>query len=263
MPHAIKLAFVVILLSAAPAAAAITMCSAESGAMRVPLLELYTSEGCDSCPPTDRWVSSLPQRGYTSGRVLPLAFHVDYWNYLGWQDSYAKPAFSERQRAANQRNKSRVVYTPQLMLDGADYRRGLRGNDFSARITAINNQQPRAHINLAIISGPRLQVKMTFPDTIDRNNVRVYIAVYENGLATDVPAGENRGKRLLHDFVVRELLGPWIPDAAGNYSFDLPLQFPPHWQSSRLHIAAFAQDLTTGATLQALSLPNCVVAPRQ
>ena len=240
-----------------PVSKAATICTAESGTQRVPLLELYTSEGCDSCPPTDRWVSALPQRGYTSKRVIPLAFHVDYWNYLGWQDPYANAAFSARQRAANQRNKSRVVYTPQLILDGADYRRGLWRNDFGTHITTINQQQPRAHIRMSIVSGQRLQGTITVPDTRDRNAAQIYIALYENGLATEVRAGENRGKRLAHNFVVRELAGPWMPDAGGTYSINLPLQFPPHWQTANLHIAAFAQDLTTGSTMQALTLPYC------
>ena len=70
-----------------------------SGELRVPVLELYTSEGCDSCPPADRWVSGLPARGLAADRVVTLAFHVDYWNHLGWADPYARAEFSERQRA--------------------------------------------------------------------------------------------------------------------------------------------------------------------
>lgn len=193
--------------------------------------------------------------------MLPLAFHVDYWNYLGWQDPYAKSEYSARQRTANQRNHSRVIYTPQLMLDGTDYRRGLVRDDFGSRITKLNNQKPRAHIRMAIVDGPRLQGQITVADATDRKTARIYIATYENGLATDVPAGENRGKRLTHDFVVRKLTGPWIPDSAGSYSIDQPLQFPAQWQVANLHIAAFVQDAASGATLQALSLPNCPANP--
>ena len=93
-------------------------CSATSGAQRVALLELYTSEGCDSCPPTDRWVSALATRGFAGDRVIPLAFHVDYWNYLGWKDPFAQARYTERQRFVNARVRTRTIYTPQLMLDG-------------------------------------------------------------------------------------------------------------------------------------------------
>ena len=242
-----------------PAVLAAT-CSAESGAARIPLLELYTSEGCDSCPPTDRWVSALPQRGYTTVRVVTLAFHVDYWNYLGWRDPYAQAAFSARQRESNRRNKARVVYTPQLMLDGADYRRALFRDDFGERVAAINNQKPRAHIRLTIsgsASGPRLLGRITVPEIADRDTADIYLAVYENNLVTDVRAGENRGKQLTHDFVVREMTGPLTPDAAGSVNLDQPLPFPDGGKAARLHVAAFAQNRATGATLQTLSLPYC------
>src|SRR5262252_8617302 len=117
-------------------------CDATSGGRRVPVLELYTSEGCDSCPPVDRWVGGLPARGLTPDRVVTLAFHVDYWNHLGWADPYARAEFSERQRAATRRNEGRFVYTPQLMLNGKDYRRGILSDDFKERVEAINRERP-------------------------------------------------------------------------------------------------------------------------
>lgn len=76
------------------------------------MLELYTSEGCDSGPSADRWVSALPGRGLGSDRIVVLGFHVDYWDYLGWRDPYAQRVFSDRQRAINARNGTRFVYTP-------------------------------------------------------------------------------------------------------------------------------------------------------
>ncbi len=100
-------------------------CNAKSGTQRIALLELYTSEGCDSCPPADRWASTLPTRGFGTDRVLTLAYHVDYWNYIGWTDPFSQSRFTERQRFVNARNRNRTVYTPQLMLDGKDYRQGL------------------------------------------------------------------------------------------------------------------------------------------
>src|SRR5688572_822163 len=127
--------------------AASAQCTAESGASRVALLELYTSEGCDSCPPADRWISGLPGRGWGIERVVTLGFHVDYWNYLGWNDPYANAAYSARQRSASQRNRARVVYTPQLLLNGRDYRRSPERDDLHDRIGTLNREKPKARLS--------------------------------------------------------------------------------------------------------------------
>ena len=97
-------------------------CSVSSGTSRVALLELYTSEGCSSCPPADRWLSGLAAKGVNSERVVPLALHVDYWDYIGWRDRFAHPGFSERQRQMAVLGNSTLVYTPQVMLNGRDFR---------------------------------------------------------------------------------------------------------------------------------------------
>jgi len=229
-------------------------CSAESGKSRVALLELYTSEGCDSCPPADQWLSNLPQRGYTPHQVLALAFHVDYWNYLGWKDPYAQAQFSTRQRDASRRNQARVVYTPQLLLDGADYRRGLFGDDLGQRINAGN--APGAQISMRVDTRdaqPRLRAKIS---TV-ADSAQAYVAIYENNLVTEVAAGENRGKRLRHDFVVRELYGPFAVTAATPLNLDRMIRYDQGWKSADLHIAVFVQDTRNGAALQALDLPWC------
>ena len=105
-------------LAAMPAVAA--ECTATSGAQRVPVLELYTSEGCDSCPPADKWISELPARKLGVDRVLALAFHVDYWNQLGWIDPFSQAAFSDRQRQHSKRRGVSFVVTPQLLLNGQE-----------------------------------------------------------------------------------------------------------------------------------------------
>lgn len=242
------------LLFATPAAA--TTCSAESGKSRVALLELYTSEGCDSCPPTDQWLSALPQRGYTPQQVLALAFHVDYWNYLGWKDPYAQALFSARQRDASRRNQARVVYTPQLLLDGADYRRGLLGDDFGQRIASGKTRAPGAQISMTLDTGgaePQLRARVNNAN----GSAQAFVAVYENNLVSTVSAGENRGKRLRHDFVVRELHGPLMIKAGTPLLINQSLRKGRDWKAADLHVAVFAQDIGTGATLQALDLPWC------
>src|SRR5688572_29811207 len=164
-------------------------CNATSGAQRVALLELYTSEGCDSCPPADRWVSALPARGFNAGRVLTLAYHVDYWNYLGWKDPFAQARFTERQRFVNARIGNRTIYTPQLMLDGRDYRRGGLRDDFAERIAALHREKPGADIALSMTSsGGAIDASARI--TLHRKDAgaAAFIALYENKLANQVNA---------------------------------------------------------------------------
>jgi len=242
-----------ILLSAGTAAAA--TCSASSGAQRVTLLELYTSEGCDSCPPTDRWTSALPARGLGADRVVTLAYHVDYWNYLGWKDPFAQARFTERQRFVNARIRNRTVYTPQLMLDGQDYRQGLSLKDIQERIASVNREKPGADIALALHSSAGA-LETTVRVTLHRKDAGagVFLALYENKLANQVSAGENKGKRLEHDFVVRELAGPFpVGASAITHKFNVA----PSWKTRDLSVAAFVQTAATGEVLQVLSATWC------
>lgn len=118
------IAAAVLALPDAPALAA-GGCAAASGLQRVAVLELYTSEGCDNCPAADAWIRELPAKGLAPPRVIPLAFHVDYWNHIGWRDPYSQARFSDRQRQHGRRRGASFVFTPQLLLNGADYRRAL------------------------------------------------------------------------------------------------------------------------------------------
>lgn len=243
------------------AAADAATCGANSGARRVALLELYTSEGCDSCPPADRWVSTLRERGFTTQQVVALGFHVDYWNHLGWNDPFAKARFSTRQRGANERNKSRVVYTPQLLLNGRDYRRGTFADDFASRVGALAREAPKASISLKLAAEPTgtlsAQGAATIADAAERRESRAYFALYEDNLSTQVAAGENRGKRLQHDFVVRELAGPFSVDGPGPAALGHRFRIEPGWKTADLHVAAFVQNERSGDVLQALALPYC------
>jgi hypothetical protein len=249
------------LLALTATGAAAAQCAAESGPRRVALLELYTSEGCDSCPPADRWVSGLAGRGLTPERVVTLGFHVDYWNYLGWNDPYARPEYSARQRAASHRNKARVVYTPQLLLNGADYRRGALGDDLADRLGAVNQGEPGARIRLKLTAQPEgtlaAQGNAVVTHPAQRNGARAWLALYENNLSTEVKAGENRGKRLRHDYVVRALAGPFPVDPAGEAAFNHRFRLDPRWKTADLALASFVQNENTGDVLQVLALPYC------
>lgn len=235
-------------------------CSAKSGEHRVTLLELYTSEGCDSCPPTDEWVSKLPARGLTRDQLIPLAFHVDYWNYLGWRDVFSQAKFSERQRQMAQINHS-FVYTPQLILNGRDYRPGFRNDDTSNKVNEINNQKSLADITLTwTMPGPeRLHVsgKIRVASDMDRRNAQVYLALYENNLSTAVKAGENSGRTLHHDSVVRELVGPIAFDGEGYAQVEQDFILQHSWKRQDTGVVAFVQNVRSGEVLQALALAAC------
>src|SRR5688572_7559865 len=108
-------------LSAGGAVTAAPACQAESAAMLTPVLELYTSEGCSSCPPADRWLSGLKATA-AGGRAVVQAFHVSYWDYIGWVDRFASPAHTARQRQVASWNRQSGIYTPQLVRNGQDWR---------------------------------------------------------------------------------------------------------------------------------------------
>lgn len=225
----------------APAADAAS-CNAASGPTRTSLLELYTSEGCSSCPPADRWLSQLPH----DAGVVALAFHVDYWDRLGWKDRFAQAAFSQRQRDRNR--LSGWVYTPQFMLDGTDFRSWYRGLPARAPIPA------RAHLTLSLDTMPGhidTRTEVRYASAAAGRNARLYLALTENRLSSSVTAGENARRTLLHDDVVRTLAGPF---AASRLNHRFILQ--PDWKAADLGVVAFVTD-ERGATLQALAQPVC------
>lgn len=254
-------ASLVFVLLAASGAVPAAQCSATSAGYRVALLELYTSEGCNSCPPTDRWFSSLPGKGLTARQVVALAFHVDYWNYLGWSDPFSKPQYSDRQRAASIRSKARFVYTPQLLLDGRDYRRALFLDDIAERVNAIGREKPAAAIRLEqVVQGNNallVRGEVMVTDATQRANARAYVVLSENRLSTQVTAGENHGKRLEHDFVVRELSPLHSSGMEGSLEFQHRFSLDEAWKRGDLHVAAFVQNERSGNTLQALAAPIC------
>jgi len=225
-------------------------CEAASTSHRVALLELYTSEGCNSCPPADRFLRLLTARGLDSGKVVALAFHVDYWDSLGWPDRFASPAFAARQRSAADRSGARFVYTPQFLLDGRDLAHGWASKDFVAKVHAINRQPASANLGISQrLEGDTLHVTVS-TSVAPASTVDLFVAVLESGLSSEVKAGENSGRLLEHDHVVRVLEGP-LPARA--VSIRLPLQ----WDRKRLAVAVFLQERASGRVLQALAAPLC------
>ncbi len=235
-------------------------CETRSQAGRVAVLELYTSEGCNSCPPADRWVSALPARGFASDRVIPLAFHVDYWDQLGWPDRMAKAQFGARQRRQVQRNRASVVYTPQLLLNGAEYRSSASDSSFGNRVAEFNRLPPAADLILRqrlAASAVEVELDMRLDLAPPGSSARTYIAVTENRLQTAIKAGENQGKLLNHDFVVRELIGPLPSDTAGGVHWKSAMTLRADWKRPDISLVAFVQDELNGEILQALRAALC------
>ena len=200
------------LLAVASSAQAAT-CEARSGAVSPTVVELYTSEGCSSCPPADRWLSTLLRRP----EVLALSFHVTYWDRLGWPDRFAQAAFTERQRALMAPSGARYVYTPQVLVNGQDWRRWPELPTLG-RPSAVDLQLERegASVRVRIGSaraGGGLPAQWTG-----------YWALLEDGHRSDVRSGENAGEQLRHDHVVRQLqtLGPWPADREQRWQWTPP-----------------------------------------
>jgi len=220
---------------------------------RVVLLELYTSEGCSSCPPADHFLSGLKDAGISSKQLIPLAFHVTYWDYIGWQDRFADKAFDERQRLQARRNKQRTIYTPQFMMSGDDYR---RYTSFEKDIAKAVRQPAAVDLTLSSSrKGNELELVLVTDSSRDKGaDIGVYFAVVENNLSSAVEDGENEGKTLHHDYVVRELHGPYRQRTVSRQENSLSVILKQAWKLKDLHIVAFAEDQRSGDILQAVRL---------
>ncbi len=245
---------------AGSARAADPACSAYTGPHTTALVELYTSEGCDTCPPADHWLSSLFSQGFRPDQVVLLSLHVDYWDYVGWKDPYAKGEFSVRQRKLAAMRRPVIVYTPQVLLQGQDFRRW-SGDEFTEQVARINSRAARARIALSIRAvepkAIRADLSAMLFDPAEQKNAAVYLAAYENRLASEVKAGENRGRRLEHDFVVREWIGPIAFGENLKVEESRALPLISGADPKNLGVAAFVQNRSTSEILQALMLPAC------
>ena len=248
-----------ILAAAFAASAQSGQCVAKSGPNTAALVELYTSEGCSSCPPADRWLSSLSAQGYVPERVVPLALHVDYWDYIGWKDPYAKREFSLRQRKLTQLQRLALVYTPQVMLQGQDFG-GWGTPAFEQALARINARPARAEIALELLAGApgtlAVRVSAAVLGTVQAAEVGLYLAAYENRLESRVGAGENRGRMLEHDHVVLEWQGP-LAFSGSRIARERALPLLPGAQRANSGVVAFVQDRRTAEVLQVLMLPSC------
>lgn len=243
----------------AMAAPTASICHATTDAQRGALVELYTSEGCSSCPPADRWFAQLAANA-DQARLSLLAFHVDYWDSIGWPDRFGSGAYSDRQRDRVGNAGSASVYTPQVMLG---QRVGFPWSSSAAlsALHAANAQASSLALDLgAMPAGGGFDVTLKALPVAGGSlpNGALYLALYENGLSTQVRGGENSGALLRHERVVRQLLGPY-PLAGAQWSRVLHVAPPHDAHAERLGLTAFVQS-HPGDTLQALSLPLATCA---
>jgi len=232
------------LAAAATPALAAEACSARSAATMPPVVELYTSEGCNSCPPADRWLSKLK----AEPGVVALAFHVDYWDRLGWKDRFASAAFTARQAEQQASNGARFSYTPQVVVDGQD-RKDWPG------IAVPLGKRPPAPVEVALTrEGERVSATVA-AGAGSPKRLAAYWAVTEQGHVTAVKAGENRGATLQHDFVVRDYqaVPAWTPRAGAAQS--LAFQLPAHADATRpREVNLVVVDADNGRPVQALKI---------
>ncbi len=183
------------LLVAAKAAAA-PATSFSSTVERVPVLELYTSHGCSSCPPADAWLRLFVHHTRLWDRFVPLAFHVDYWDDLGWPDRFASPAFSKRQRDYQQSGRIRSVYTPGFVVDGREWRGWFRGGNLELVVGPAVGR-------LVLQADPGEKATVHFSPAASRKGIlRAYLAVLGFWVSSSIGSGENAGRTLEEDFVV-------------------------------------------------------------
>jgi len=186
---------------------------------------------------------------------VPLALHVDYRDYIGWKDPYAKREFSQRQRRLSQLQRAALVYTPQVLLQGTDFRQW-DSSEFDRAVTRINGQSARASLELEIVEARAgalaLRAWAAVSGPAERSDAALYVAAYENRLESRITAGENSGRILHHDHVVLEWRGPY---ALGTRQLDLALL--PKAKIADSGVVAFVQNRRTGEVLQALSLAAC------
>lgn len=235
-------------------AAALVCGAADDGAARVPvLLELFTSEGCSSCPPADRLLQILDEKQPASGAdLIVLSEHVDYWNNLGWKDPFSSSQYTARQQDYTGRYNIDGVYTPQLIVDGRYGFVGSDGHEASSAIQwAIRERKIPIAISNVARSGNQISARVDLPADQNFKGGRgvLYVALADNRQESHVARGENAGRLLAHVAVTRVLkqIGTINLDSASTTEIALPIQ--PGSVPSGSRLVVFIQDPKSGHVL--------------
>jgi hypothetical protein len=228
-------------------------CTAQSPAQKLPLVELYTSQGCSSCPPADQWLGSFTARD----DVVALSLHVNYWDYIGWKDPYAKAEFTQRQRWLATINKNPTVYTPGVFVGSGEFRDWGSGFMQQRLISRTHASTPGATIRIekSLQGSNQWKVVAALANDQDADQKRLFIASTRNAMVAKVRAGENHGRTLTNNHVVDYWSGAIVGKTALQFEWQAPLPNDPD------ELVAFVQDIKSGQILQAFKLnlkrPGC------
>jgi hypothetical protein len=203
----------VVLLALVSAHAETTL---RSGPQRVSLLELYTSEGCSSCPPAESWLGGLKADGRLWKGIVPVAFHVDYWDELGWKDRFAKREYTSRQRAYSTGWKISSVYTPEFVLDGQEWKGWFNGSALPGP-----GDRPAGKLEVKIASQA---AKISFSE-IGAKEIEAHLVPMGMDVNSDVRGGENGGRRLVHSFIALDLVSRKLTYKDGEFTGELPFDY--------------------------------------
>lgn len=209
------------------------------------VLELFTSQGCSSCPPADRLLRRLAA---SDANVLPLAYHVDYWNHIGWTDPFSSEAWSKRQRLYGRSLRSDTIYTPQLVFDGGAHCVGSDTDEVERLLASARERARSGKVELQVErttteEGVQLDIVVGASVVPGGADLDLLVAVFENDLVTAIPRGENAHRTLENDFVVRTLTKA-LSVSPGGDAGEKRLQIPvdPDWKLDNLGVAAFLQE---------------------
>lgn len=233
----IRYSLLLALLFSTSAARAGDMVTLQSGETQTLLLELYTSQGCSSCPPAEKWLSRLVNDPRLWRDIIPVAFHVDYWDWIGWKDPYASEKHTRRQRAYRKIKHVESVYTPCFIANGREWR-----SWFSLRRKLPSGSVLAGKLS-AQIRDHEVQARYSHaPGELVLN-----VALLGVGLSTKIASGENAGRELKHDFSV---LG-WTAQASTNVQWSLSLPTPTITGARRYAVALWISRPGSGVPLQA------------
>ncbi|MBC7685173.1 MAG: DUF1223 domain-containing protein [Bdellovibrionales bacterium] len=230
-------------------------CDVKSGAATAALVELYTSEGCSSCPPADRALGQLRRMLAPDAVAVPLALHVTYWDRIGWKDVFAQKTFDARQAQLLDSGRRKVAYTPQFFVNGSELRDW--SGDLPAAVRRTNAIPAPLTITLktSFAGGGTLLLEAAVSARDPRTSGQLYVALSESALVSTVLRGENQGLTLRHDDTARLWLGPFSLER-GSALMRQQVLLPAGWQRERLQALAFVQA-PDARILQAVSTAQC------
>jgi hypothetical protein len=211
------------------------------------VVELFTSEGCSSCPPADQLLSQLEKSQPLAGiEIIALGEHVDYWNDLGWPDRFATRAFTARQQEYGRKLVLESVYTPQMVVNGqAEFSGGDAGR--AQREIKKAAEGPKARVDVRLLGGDMVKLNVeSLPQ--GTREAEVLLAVTETNLETNVQRGENHGRLLRHASVVRSLTSLAKIDTrkSGAYTAEVKVGIAPEWRRENVSVVVFVQDRSSG-----------------